>query len=408
LMKPSPVLKRIEDASCCTGCGLCASLAPNAITMEMKATGFLRPVQTAAVSATTDAQIQEHCPGISIAAETDVAHNHVIWGPIVASRTGFATDERLRKHASSGGVISALASYLIETKAVEYVLQVTASDTSPLDNQTSRSFDAVSVFNSAGSRYAPSSPLMDLHKHLANPGVFGVVGKPCDIAALRSLARTDDRIDKKIPLMISFFCAGIPSRNASVKIVNTLGFQESELNNFRYRGDGWPGFATAQTTDGREARMSYNDSWGNILSKQVQFRCKICPDGSGGQADIVCGDAWESDERGYPLFAETDGRSLVISRTKRGEEVLQKAMTHGVVVCNDLATDEIAKMQPFQAKRKRQVISRLAAMRIAGFKPPRYRGMQLARAALQAGVTENIRGFWGTLRRLPKKPDLRP
>ncbi len=406
-MKPSPVLKRIEDASCCTGCGLCASLAPDAITMKMKATGFLRPEQTADVSVLADAQIQQHCPGISIAANSDEAINHVIWGPIVTSRTGFATDERLRKHASSGGVISALAGYLIESKLVDFVLQVSASETSPLDNQTSRSFDMASVFNAAGSRYAPSAPLTDLHKHLAGPGQFAVVGKPCDIAALRSLARTDDRIDKKIPLMLSFFCAGIPGRNASAKIVNTLGFQEDELKNFRYRGDGWPGFATAQTTDGREARMSYNDSWGNILSKQVQFRCKICPDGSGGQADIVCGDAWESDEKGYPLFAETDGRSLVLSRTSRGEQFLQKAMAHGIVACQDLATDNIAKMQPFQAKRKRQVISRLAAMRIGGFKPPHYTGMQLARAALQAGVAENIRGFWGTLRRLPKKPDRR-
>jgi coenzyme F420 hydrogenase subunit beta len=406
-MNPSPVLKRIEDASCCTGCGLCASLAPDAITMKMKTTGFLRPEQTADVSALADAQIQQHCPGISIAANSDEAVNHVIWGPIVASRTGFATDVRLRKHASSGGVISALASYLIESKLVDFVLQVSASETSPLDNQTSRSFDVASVFNAAGSRYAPSAPLMDLYKHLAGPGQFAVVGKPCDIAALRSLARTDDRIDKKIPLMLSFFCAGIPGRNASVKIVNTLGFQEDELKNFRYRGDGWPGFATAQTTDGREARMSYNDSWGNILSKQVQFRCKICPDGSGGQADIVCGDAWESDEKGYPLFAETDGRSLVLSRTNRGEQFLQRAITNGVVSCQDLAIDQIAKMQPFQAKRKRQVISRLAAMRIAGFKPPRYTGMQLARAALRAGVAENIRGFWGTLRRLPKKPDRR-
>jgi coenzyme F420 hydrogenase subunit beta len=37
--------------------------------------------------------------------------------------------------------------------------------------------------------------------------------------------------------------------------------------------------------------MSYADSWGGILSRHVQFRCKICPDGTGGFADVVCADA---------------------------------------------------------------------------------------------------------------------
>ena len=50
--------------------------------------------------------------------------------------------------------------------------------------------------------------------------------------------------------------------------------------------------------------MSYAQSWGEILTKHVQFRCKVCPDGSGGFADVACADAWYGDERGYPSFEE--------------------------------------------------------------------------------------------------------
>lgn len=50
--------------------------------------------------------------------------------------------------------------------------------------------------------------------------------------------------------------------------------------------------------------MSYNESWGNILGKYLQKRCKICPDGIGEFADIVCADAWHGDKSGYPNFEE--------------------------------------------------------------------------------------------------------
>ena len=90
------------------------------------------------------------------------------------------------------------------------------------------------------------------------------------------------------------------------------------MASFRYRGDGWPGFATVRLKDGREARMSYAESWGGILTNYVQFRCRISPDGTGGFADIACGDAWYADAKGYPLFEEAEGRSLIVSRTRQG------------------------------------------------------------------------------------------
>ena len=53
-----------------------------------------------------------------------------------------------------------------------------------------------------------------------------------------------------------------------------------------------------------ERTMSYHNSWGKILSRHVQHRCKICADGTGNPADLVCADAWHADDEGYPLFEE--------------------------------------------------------------------------------------------------------
>ncbi len=400
MMRPASFLSRVENSNCCAGCGLCASLAPDAISVAMDEKGFIRPKQTSEISVSMDTTIAQVCPGITIDGSASGKNQNLLWGPIIGSRTGHANDDALRKHASSGGVISALATYLVKSGAVQGVIQVTASSASPIDNATVRNVTPSEIFDAAGSRYAPSAPLAKISDHLNAPGPLAFVGKPCDVAALRALARVDARVDSKFPYMISFFCAGIPSRNATLKIVNQLGLQEEDLASFRYRGDGWPGFATAVTKDGQSARMSYADSWGDILSKQVQFRCKICPDGSGGQADVVCADAWESDERGYPKFAETDGRSLILSRTPRGEDLVCRAISEKVIYTEVLDPDQIARMQPSQATRKKQVLSRLMAMNLRGYRTPGYSGLNLKKAAMAAGLAGNLRGFWGTFRRL--------
>jgi coenzyme F420 hydrogenase subunit beta len=132
-------------------------------------------------------------------------------------------------------------------------------------------------------------------------------------------------------LVLSFFCAGVPSLDRSDAVVRKLGFEPDSITFFRYRGEGWPGEASAVGKDGSERRMSYADSWGGVLAKEVQFRCKICPDAVGGSADLVCADAWYADEAGYPAFDDLPGRSLVIARTRIGAELLRNGVASGAI-----------------------------------------------------------------------------
>jgi coenzyme F420 hydrogenase subunit beta len=234
---------------------------------------------------------------------------------------------------------------------------------------------------------------------LAQPGRFAFVGKPCDVTALRARARQDPRVNEKVPLMLAFFCAGMPSAAGTRRILDRLDVAERDVAAFRFRGDGWPGYATATLKDGTTRRMSYADSWGDILSKEVQFRCKICPDATGNVADIACADAWYGDARGYPSFDEQDGRSLVIARTPAGLALLDAARAAGALETTPLAISEIARMQPAQARRKKQILSRLAAMMVAGRPRPAYRGLQLAAAARLDKPAAQARSFAGLVRR---------
>jgi coenzyme F420 hydrogenase subunit beta len=375
--------------------------------MQTQAPGFLRPAQTAPLTETQEATIAAVCPGLVQEVEAAGRTDHDLWGPYVEMRTGWATDPALRHRASSGGALSAVLTHLLAEGRVEGVLQIAApgpgdATVPPHGTRTVLSRDADGVADAAGSRYAPSAPLAEVPAALAAGRPLAFVGKPCDVAALRALSLRDDRVATTFPVMVSFFCAGVPSETGARALLDKMEAPAERVTAFRYRGNGWPGHATATLDDGSERSMSYHDSWGKVLSGHVQHRCKICPDGTGTAADIVCADAWEADANGYPLFDEAEGISLIVARTGLGREIMQVAEAAGRIETAPFDVAALKPIQPGQVRRRGALIGRLAALRAAGRPVPRYRGLRIARAARQVPVAFVLRNFLGMLRRAVK------
>jgi coenzyme F420 hydrogenase subunit beta len=368
--------------------------------METVAPGYSRPRQYAPVSATQEQVIATACPGAQVAAWGDAPDVHRYWGPYHQVLTGNAVDARVRFEGSSGGVLSALAIHALQSGLVERVLHISADPDQPTRNILQWSSNAEDVLAGAGSRYAASSPLAEID-HILGQGVpFAFIGKPCDVSALRQFALMDPRVDQLIPIKLSFFCGGLPSHTGADQVIRAMGLDPAEVRSFRYRGDGWPGLTRAESANGSTGEMRYEDSWGGHLSKEVQFRCKICPDAVGGVADIACADAWYGGESGYPQFEEQDGRSLVITRTSSGEKLLQSAIGAHAITVETLPVEEVRLMQPSQARRKRLVSSRLAACSVTGQPRPKTGGLAVSIAARDASLRDRLRDFIGTIRRI--------
>lgn len=397
-------LETVLGDGLCSGCGLCAAiLGPERARMELSEPGYLRPRLMGAPSPAEDAVIAQVCPGSRVdlppggdgLAEPE-------WGPLLRVATGHAVDADLRQRASSGGALSAVLSHLLESGQANYVLQVAASEEVPWLNQLVRSADGAAVRHASGSRYAPSAPLEPLLRCLDEGRPFVVVGKPCDIAALRAYSRHDPRVDQLVTAMIAFMCGGVPSAKGVELLVRKMGADPADVRAFRFRGEGWPGRARALLADGSERTISYNESWGGVLSRHVQLRCKICADGIGMSADLVFADAWYGDDTGYPLFEEADGRSLMLARTPRGLAIAAAAESAHMLRTEALDGAEISRMQPYQLRRIRLTWSRLLAMRFAGRGTVRYAGLPLSLFALSAGLTASLRDFAGTLLRIAR------
>ncbi len=395
----SPLVDSVTRNGFCTGCGLCASIAPvGSIQMRISAEGYLRPVVLKELPTETTQAIAATCPGVKVEHLPGTQGQHPIWGPIVSVQTGHAVDPEVRRQGSSGGVISALAIHLLETGQVDFVAQIAADQQDPLLNALQISTSRADVLHAAGSRYAPSAPLQGLRELLDTGKRFAFIGKPCDVAALRQYGEQNPAVKRQIPYMLSFMCAGVPSIKGTHEVITALGATREKVVSFRYRGDGWPGMARAVHDSGESFEMDYNTSWGTILNKHLQFRCKICPDGTGEFADVVCADAWYGKD-GYPDFAERDGRSLVLARTAAGRALVEAATGAKAISAAPLPVDEIAKMQPYQVDRKQLVLGRRIATRLSMGQAPHYPHMGLLSASMKAKPIHWLRSAWGTYKR---------
>lgn len=386
----------------CAGCGLCESVyGKHNIEVKISDNGYYRPHINSENNATKDIKLDSFCPALSIKHnDSNISLENSIWGSYKSLLLGNAADKITRYRGSSGGTISALLIYLLDKKVIDGVIHIGVSKANPVINEIKYSTSREEVLTNSGSRYSPSAPLSDLESYLSQNKKYAFVGKPCDVAALRMYSMQDKRVDEKILYVFSFFCAGVPSLEGTKNILKKFNVSLENVKSFRYRGEGWPGFTTIETKDNKKYTMKYEESWGTTLNKYLQKRCKICIDGIGEFSDIVCADGWDCDEKGYPIFTENDGTSIIISRNSKGEKLLKDVIKSGYIEINKkLDKKQLKYIQPFQYQRRSTLKVRLIAMKLLLKQIPSYSSKVLKYSSKKASFKIKLRAFLGTISR---------
>jgi coenzyme F420 hydrogenase subunit beta len=397
-------IRSIQDVvewGLCTGCGACyyACSRSGVSLVNIEAVGIRPRFQTAECAGCKECL--SICPGYQVDAELATGEraetsegDHEV-GYALEIWEGYAADPEIRRQGSSGGLLSALALYCLEKEAMGFVLHTGMDETKPWTNKTVQSRNRSEILARTGSRYAPASPCDELRlvEESTRPCVF--IGKPCDTAAVAMLREKRPALDRNLGLVLTFFCAGTPSTKGTLDLMKSLNVSPEEVASVRYRGDGWPGrFRVISANGGGEKSFSYKESWSR-LSHDRAFRCQLCPDGLGRVADITCGDAWERFGDGQDI-----GRSVAVVRTRRGQEILHRAMAAKYVELEPVGAAAIPAGQPNQINRNRELFGRLLAMRLLMVPAPKFTGFSLFRSWMRLGFLRRIRTILGTTRRL--------
>ncbi|MCE5187071.1 MAG: Coenzyme F420 hydrogenase/dehydrogenase, beta subunit C-terminal domain [Planctomycetaceae bacterium] len=380
----------------CSGCGACASACPeNNIWMQDVVQRGLRPFLKSQDCRYCGTCVSV-CPGAALSHARDVNHHRPEWGPVLKLWEGYAVNPDIRFKGSSGGAATAIAHYCLKHEPIHGVLQTKADENNPIANTAVLSRTYEDLLAGTGSRYSPAAPCERLYWLKVTNGPCVFVGKPCDTAALAKYANVFAAVRPNMFASISIFCAGTPSTQGTLEILDRMGIEKQQLASFRYRGNGWPGSAVAEgILKEQYGQLTYSESWGNILSKHVPFRCRICPDSSGEFADISCGDPWYR-----PIEPDDPGRSLVIARTEKGLRLVEKAIAAGYLALEEADARIIGLSQKSLLNKRRQLWGRITTMRLSGVPVPDYKGFGLFASWLKLSWREKFKSIAGTGRRI--------
>ncbi len=121
----------VADQGLCNGCGTCTAVCPaGSITVNESHNGLL----VASVDTGTCTRCRlcvDVCSAIRVDPSVASATEDHFHGNVLQAVCGFATDERLRSNAKSGGVATAIVQYMIETGRADRALMA-GIDNNPL------------------------------------------------------------------------------------------------------------------------------------------------------------------------------------------------------------------------------------------------------------------------------------
>ena len=397
----------VAEQKMCTGCGVCAYLAPDEVRMGDVLEYGRRPLPLLPTRGPGAAAALSCCPGVKLEHESgaagpgEYADLRDAWGPVLRVYEGYAADPEIRFAGSSGGVATALSAFLIEQEGMTGALHIGARADVPYLNEARLSRSRAELLANAGSRYAPASPCerLDLVESARDPvGVHRQAVRRrggLDGAARAAGARPQGRPDHRGVLRRHPVDPGHPGDaqgDGRRRPVDHLARRLPRQRLARQR----PHRVSPASTD--ERTLTYEQSWGDILQKHRQWRCYLCADHTGEFADVAVGDPWYRPTAGDP------GRSLVLARTERGLKLIEAAIAAGALVLEQVGPELLPASQPNLLRARGAVWGRMVTLRAAGLMTPRTRHLPMARMWREnLSAKEKLQSTVGTVRRIKRK-----
>jgi coenzyme F420-reducing hydrogenase beta subunit len=324
----------------CTGCGACVNICPY-VKVVRDRVAVIEPCGVA------EGQCYDYCPRTP----TDVAaldralfgseRSDVALGSFVSVEMAQARDEEVRRRAQYGGVVSALLAYAMSTGEIG-----SAVLTRPFDNGLMPSAavadQSSQIAECAGSNYVSSATLAELNRSSEKLGKsVGVVGIPCQIAALRKMQESPhDSGAGNVKLAIGLFCTW------ALTYSGLLSHIKDRLDPATVRRIDIPpppaNVITIHTDDG-SVQLSLDD-----VRDAIRPACGTCFDMTSEFADISVG-----------MVEGMDDWNTLIVRTPAGEALVQKAKADGVIDSRPLDEARLAHLREASLNKKRRAIAEI-------------------------------------------------
>jgi coenzyme F420 hydrogenase subunit beta len=197
---------------------------------------------------------------------------------------------------------------------------------------------------------------------------FAVVGLPCHLHGLRKAEILNNEVRQNIVFYFGLFCNHTPSFTATDYLLHKVKVRREDVKKLEYRGEGWPGEMKIILQD-RVINLPLSGYWGNGFGSFFQpNRCTLCADMVAEFSDISFGDAWIGEYSTDKL-----GTSLVITRSKKGEDLLNNALDKRVISLTPITRNKVIWSTRQVTRFKKGVQARFLFLRRTGRAVPEYK-----------------------------------
>ena len=366
----------------CYGCGTCAGMCPSgAIVMRPNRNEVFTPVVDAALCLSCGTCITV-CPYVNPVAmranvecrgEACKKTESAIIGSYAECYRGWASDQKLRHGASSGGLVTALLVGLLQRADIDAAIVVSSSQRDWLRPTAMVARSEEEVLAAMGSKYVPV-PVNEVLRVVRNtPGRYAMVGLPCHLQGVRLAESLDATIRERVVLLLGLFCSGTSSLRATPLLLDAIELRGCRVSSIHFRGEGWPGSFRVSACGGAKSREIPYDKYWDVIRTYLSVGCLGCWDALAESADVSFGDAWTDRHR---LGAE-DGVSIAVARTGPGIAALYAAMKKGAVILEVIDAGEVERGQLAAVEfKKRHMALRDLLLRVAGGRGPERKGVR--------------------------------
>ncbi|MEW6366630.1 MAG: Coenzyme F420 hydrogenase/dehydrogenase, beta subunit C-terminal domain [Acidobacteriota bacterium] len=369
--------REVIDPGLCTRCGSCVGVCPPGVVEFRDPLGQVIPAlaspaacdgcRGACYAGCSGAEV--HFPTLAEFAHATQPQNPFL-GVVRSLYVGHAADEEVRRAGASGGVISAIAIYLLEQGIVDGVIALGPVTGEPWRFEPKVARTRAEVIACAQSKYSISPPNVILRRLEQEPAEFraAFIGIPCQVHSIRKLQIEGQTASRKITHVIGSYCGNILHFDAVRGFLAKHRVTDYRLiRKLEYRAGEWPGKMRVTLEGGRVLEMP--KFYANYLIPfYMMRRCLLCTDLANEFADISGGDAWA------PVYEERGkGFSLIMGRNGTGQRILDAMIGQGLLEVENVDEAATVDMHSHMLDfKKRGAFLRIATRRSRGERAPEY------------------------------------
>jgi len=345
----------------CTQCGACVAMCPHDnIVIERDAHWRFYPQ-------VVDLQpCVEHCKSLCVEICSGVHEDSSLWkidpiveqsyeewcgGPVVKTWIGYSNDHGIRSRGTSGGLITGLLVYLLESGKIDGALLVGPNKSHPLEHDIMIARTREEIEAAWGSKYYPM-PIGKLFDQLMHKTErYAVVLLGCHMRALRLMERRLRLLRKSVILRIGIICGYCSGFKATVDQAKEWGVQNLyQITRIDYRDGKWPGNVHIQAPGIDKQTVIYN--FLSRLPFTTNQRCMICSDLMNETADITLGDAWLKEL----TTRKDEGWSVMAVRNPEVIPLIEQACKDGALYLEEVNTETFVRSQEKPMRYKKHAL----------------------------------------------------